>query len=281
MTARRKSSNNNNKANKPIRIGVCGAGGRMGRRIVSAILRDERTALAFAFAAPNDNNIGADAGLLAGESASGVMLQSQSAAAVADADAMIDFSMPSACAGNAALCAKANTALVVGVTGLSAAQHINLKKAGRKVAVVFSPNMSAGVNALFVLAAAAARMLDGFDMEILEAHHRNKKDAPSGTALRIGEILAAAGGKSLAQRGVFARHGKDESRKDDDIGFAVIRGGDIIGEHRVIFAGAGEQVELIHRSQSRDTYAAGAVRAAKWAAKAKPGFYDMSPVLKP
>ncbi|MGI9337600.1 MAG: 4-hydroxy-tetrahydrodipicolinate reductase [Gammaproteobacteria bacterium] len=262
-----------------MRIGVCGAGGKMGRRIVSAILRDKNARLAFAFAPPDDDNLQVDAGLLAGEDACGVKLQSQNAAAIAAADVMIDFSSPSGCARSATLCAQNKTALVVGVTGLSPTQLAGLKKAARNVAVVFSPNMSAGVNALFALAAAAAKMLADFDMEVMEAHHRHKKDAPSGTALKLGEIMAQASGGTLARRAVFDRRGKDNIRRAKDIGFAVVRGGDIIGEHRLIFAGAGEQVELTHRSQSRDTYAAGAVRAAKWAAKAKPGFYDMTPVL--
>ena len=183
---------------------------------------------------------------------------------------------------SATLCAQnkiAKPALVAGVTGLSPKQQNELKKAAKNIAVVFSPNMSAGVNALFALAAQAAKLLGDFDMEVMEAHHRHKKDAPSGTALQLGEILARARGGTLARRAVYDRKGKDTSRRKDDIGFAVVRGGDIVGEHRLIFAGAGEQVELTHRSISRDTYAAGAVRAAKWAAKAKAGFYDMTPVL--
>lgn len=267
------------KSNNRIRIGVCGAGGKMGRRIVGAVLRDESVQLSCAFAPPNDENLQVDAGLLVGEDACGVKLQSQNAADVAAADAVIDFSSPSGCARSATLCAQNQTALVAGVTGLSAGQLAGLKKAARNVAVVFSPNMSAGVNALFALAAAAAKMLADFDMEVMEAHHRHKKDAPSGTALKLGEILAHSCGGVLARRAVFDRRGKNNIRREKDIGFAVVRGGDIVGEHRVIFAGAGEQVELTHRCQSRDTFAAGAVRAAKWAAKAKAGFYDMTPVL--
>ena len=249
----------------------------MGRRIVSTILRDKNTKLAFAFASPDDKNTGADAGLLCGEGECGIKLQSQNAAALADADAMIDFSSPSGCMRSAVLCAPSKTALVIGVTGLSTRQLAGLRKTARNIAVVFSPNMSAGVNALFALAAAAAAMLADYDMEITEAHHRHKKDAPSGTALKLGEIMANASGGALSRRAVFDRRGA--IRRKNDIGFSVVRGGDIIGEHRLIFAGDGEQVELTHRSQSRDTYASGAVRAAKWAAKAKAGFYDMTPVL--
>ena len=274
MSAKKKSKT----AARKVAIGVCGAGGRMGRRIVACILNDNGASLVSAFGDARAH-IGADAAELAGEKKCGVLLQAQTIDGYARADAVIDFSSPSGCVKSATLCAQTGAALVVGVTGLDSKQQAVLKKAAKKVPVVFSPNMSVGVNALFELCARAATMLGDFDMEVLEAHHRRKKDAPSGTALKLGEILASSRGEKLSRRAVFARRGKNAKRKDGDIGFAVVRGGDIIGEHRIIFAGAGEQIELTHRSINRDTYAIGALRAAKWAAKAKPGFYDMSPVL--
>ncbi len=264
-----------------VRVAVCGAAGRMGRRILAHILADDNARLTGAFSRRNDPLLGADAGTLAGEGECGVLLRAADAGGFAEADAVIDFSTPAGCARSAELCARGKTALVVGVTALGVKHKSALARAAKDIALVCSPNMSAGMNALFNLCAGAAAELEGYDLEIAEAHHNRKKDAPSGTALRLGEILSRARGDDggLSRRAVFCRQGADAARKKGDIGFSVVRAGDIVGEHRVIFGGAGEQLEILHRALNRDAFAAGALRAAKWAAGADAGFYDMSGVF--
>ncbi|MBE8158017.1 MAG: 4-hydroxy-tetrahydrodipicolinate reductase [Betaproteobacteria bacterium] len=258
-----------------VKVGVSGAAGRMGRRIISAVCRNKKTELAAALESSDSPMLGQDAAALAGESAAGIFITADFAAA----DVYIDFSVPAAVLELAKQCRKTKTALIVGATGFAAAEKKELHAAAADIALVVAPNMSAGVNVMFLLAKAAAKYLPNHDMEVFEAHHRGKKDAPSGTALRLGEIMAKAAGADFSAAAVFSRTGSDNCRKDGEIGFSVMRGGDIVGEHRAVFAGEGEQLEIIHRSTSRDNYAAGAVAAAIFAAAAAPGLYGMEDVL--
>ncbi|MGI9307320.1 MAG: 4-hydroxy-tetrahydrodipicolinate reductase [Gammaproteobacteria bacterium] len=259
-----------------VRIGVSGAAGRMGRRITAAVLRHKKTALASALEFSGHAELGQDAAVLAGEAAAGVCVADKFNPA---AEVFIDFSAPSAALSLAAKCREHRIPLVVGTTGFNDAEERELKNAGADIALVFAPNMSAGVHVMFELAALAARRLRGYDMEIAEAHHREKRDAPSGTALRLGEVMAEAAGVNFSEAAVFSRRGQGK-RKSGDIGFSALRGGDIVGEHRAVFAGDGEYLEIIHRSGSRDNYASGAVLAAIFAARAAPGLYDMRAVLE-
>lgn len=267
-----------------LRIGVAGAAGRMGREIISTVLAEQNNTVILSAALESSQNaaIGGDAGVLAGVGKCDILVNTIEKLGASPFDVLIDFSTPATTVSHADFCAAGNMALVIGVTGFGDEQKKRIQSAAQKIALVMSPNMSLGVNALFALADTAARLLKagrlggGYDMEVFEAHHRRKKDAPSGTALRLGETLANATGTTLKQNAVFDRQGL---RDDNDIGFSVVRGGDIVGEHRVIFAGGGEQLELIHRSTSRANYAAGAVQAAKFAATADAGLYDMTPVI--
>ena len=203
-----------------------------------------------------------------------------------EVDVFIDFSAPKAAVALSETCRKHGIAMVIGATGFSDAEMKKLRDAADDIAMVVSPNMSVGVHAMFSLAATATKLLrtgarhGDYDIEISETHHRHKKDAPSGTALRLGEIAAEAAGLDFPQAKKVNREGRDNKRPPSQIGFSSIRGGDIVGEHRLIFAGDGEQLEIVHRSTSRAAYAAGAVRAALFAAEAKPGWYDMRAVLK-
>lgn len=254
-----------------IRIGVSGAAGRMGREIIAAVRKNPKTVLAAALESANSPQIGETV------SENGVVVADNfNPAAV---DVFIDFSVPAAVLSLAEKCRADKIALVVGATGFSDAEKSALSAAAAEIALVVSPNMSAGVNAMFALVADAARYMRGCDVEVFEAHHRNKKDAPSGTALRLGEIAAAAMNANLSDVAVFDRRGANSARESGQIGFSVVRGGDIVGEHRVIFAGEGEQLEILHRSTGRANYANGAVAAAEFAAAAPPGEYDMRAVL--
>ncbi len=263
-----------------IRIAVAGAAGHMGREIIRAVLAEPSTSLSTAIEYPQSNFIGQDAGNVAGTEECGIAITTLEN--IADFDVMIDFSLPAATIEHACHCVFRGKGMVIGVTGFSDEEKTKIQTTAEKIALVMAPNMSIGVCALLALAENAARLLNagrlggGYDMEVFEAHHRRKKDAPSGTALRLGEVLASATGTTLKEDAAYDRQGQ---RAPNAIGFSVVRGGDIIGEHRVIFAGDGEQLELVHRSTSRANYAAGAVRAAKFAATAKNGLYDMTSVL--
>lgn len=261
------------------RIAVSGAGGRMGREIVKRICDvGDAAALAAAVEAPNHPDLGKDAGTLAGCAPCSVLLSDEFSPQ--GVDVLIDFSAPAATAERAAQCRRAGIALVVGATGFSESEVTAVRAAADDIALVMAPNMSVGVNVMFDLAERAAAMLGReYDMEVFEAHHREKKDAPSGTALKLGEAMAKGSDLDFSKAAVYGRHGRDSKRKDGEIGFAAVRGGDIVGEHRAIFAGAGEQLEIVHRSTSRANYAAGAVRAAIFAAGAPAGLYDMTAVL--
>ncbi|MGU9952006.1 MAG: 4-hydroxy-tetrahydrodipicolinate reductase [Gammaproteobacteria bacterium WSBS_2016_MAG_OTU1] len=279
----------------PINIGIAGAAGRMGRQIITAIhatqnaqaADEDKAVLAAALEIANHPQLGQDAAVLANLPSSNVMLADDFSPT--EVDVFIDFSAPAAAIKLAKRCQEYNIALVIGATGFSEDEKKFLMTVAESIPLVMSPNMSIGVNVMFALAAEAAKMLQAgnlggdYDIEVSESHHRHKKDAPSGTALHLGEVLAKATNVNFKDVAVFDRHGRDNVREAKDIGFSVTRGGDIVGEHRVMFAGEGEQLEIVHRSSNRANYAAGAVRAAIFAARKKankqPGFYDINAVL--
>ena len=266
-----------------IRLGVAGAAGRMGRQIIAAINNDPTTTLTAATMPPEHPQIGANANILAGLPAGDVNISH--AIAPDSIDALIDFTTPAAAMESNAFCRRHRVAAVIGVTGFSDEQKNTLRESAKDIPLVFAPNMSVGINIMFILASQAAQLLKagalggGYDIEISEAHHRHKKDAPSGTALRLGEVISQATKTPLKENAVFVRAGNDNARNANDIGFSVVRGGDIVGEHRAMFIGNGEQLEIVHRSTSRANYATGAVRAAIFVAAAAPGLYNMDDVL--
>ena len=262
-----------------VKVAIAGAGGRMGRALVEAVLADRSLELGAALEVAASAVLGRDAGELAG-AACGVPVTSDVAAAVAASDVLIDFTRPAGTAAHLAACVAAGKAIVIGTTGHDAAGKRAIDVAARRIPVVLSPNMAIGVNAAFKLAEMAARILgDDFDVEIIEAHHRHKVDAPSGTALKLGEVVAAALGRDLGAVATHGRQGETGERDRRSIAFHALRGGDIVGEHTVMFAGAGERVEVTVRSSSRVTYASGALRAAKWLRGRAAGLYDMQDVL--
>jgi 4-hydroxy-tetrahydrodipicolinate reductase len=263
-----------------IKIIVCGAGGRMGKRIIACAGEEEDLRVSGAVERSGHPDIGRDAGELSGREKIGCFLTDSLEGALDGGDVVIDFSSPEAAPATAAACASAGKSLVVGTTGLGPEGERKLRESARGIPCVFSPNMSLGVNLLFRLVGETAEALgDAYDVEIVEAHHRLKKDAPSGTAKKIAEIAAAALRRDLAENAVYGREGMVGERTRDEIGILAVRAGDIVGEHTVIFSAPGERLELIHRAHSRDTFARGALRAARFAAAAGPGFYSMRDVL--
>jgi 4-hydroxy-tetrahydrodipicolinate reductase len=256
-----------------IRVAVAGAGGRMGSRILAALEEEKGFELSGAFERPDSEHVG--------RPASGVRISAGIEAALEKgADVVIDFTAPAASVQHAKACAGRGVALVVGTTGLSDGQKEDLRTAARKIPVLLAPNMSVGVNVLFRLVAEAARALGpAYEVEIVETHHRMKRDAPSGTALRLAEVAAEALGLERKDALVYDRHGEIGARKAGTIGVQAVRGGDVIGDHTVHFLADGERLELTHRAASRDNFARGALRAARWIAGRKPGFYDMQDVL--
>lgn len=262
------------------RIAVNGAAGRMGRMIIELLRERPDLCLGAALERADSPQAGTDAGVVAGVGALGVPIGTDPARAVADFDVLIDFSHPDAMQRYLPLCRSAGRRVVLGTTGLDPAARAVVEAAARDVAVVFAPNMSVGVTISLKLIEMAARALgDSVDVEIIEAHHRHKIDAPSGTALKMGEVVAAALGRDLAQCAVYGREGRTGARDRRTIGFETIRAGDIVGDHTVMFAGDGERIEITHRASSRATFAAGALRAAAWVADRPPGLYDMQDVL--
>jgi 4-hydroxy-tetrahydrodipicolinate reductase len=263
-----------------IRIVVAGAAGRMGGHIIRAVRAEADVALAGATERPGFHT-GEDAGTLAGLPALGVPVQGDLRQALAGgADVLIDFTAFEASAANAEIAAERGVALVIGSTGFTAEARARVEAAARRVPVVLSPNMSVGVNVLFSLVRQAARVLgDAYDVEIVEMHHRKKKDAPSGTAVRLAEVAAEALARDPARDLRCSRHGMIGERPPREIGVQTLRGGDVVGEHTVYFAGEGERLELTHRATSRDQFARGAVRAARWIAGRPPGLHDMADVL--
>lgn len=262
------------------RIAVIGAAGRMGKVLVEAVVASDTAVLGAAVVCPDSSLVGADAGEVAGVGKLGVKLSGSVREVLADFDVLIDFTTPDLTLQNLEVCRKAGKAMVIGTTGLSDDQKAALKSAVDDIPIVFAPNMSVGVNLSLKLLRLAAEVLgDDVDIEIVEAHHRHKKDAPSGTALRMGEEIADVLGRELKTCAVYGREGITGERDRKAIGFETIRAGDIVGEHTVIFAGIGERLEITHKASSRMTFAKGAVRAALWLERKGPSLYDMQDVL--
>jgi len=262
-----------------MKIAVAGSSGRMGRTLIEAVLSSTDLKLAAALEVVGSPHLGKDAGEAFG-SDSGVAISADYSAAIAASDCLIDFTRPEGSLLHLEACVNSGTNMVIGTTGFSAEGKQRIVAAANRIAIVFAPNMAIGVNAAFKLAEVAASILgDTYDVEIIEAHHRHKIDAPSGTALKLGEVVAAALGRDLQSCAVYGRKGNTGERDPRSIGFHAIRGGDIVGEHSVIFAGSGERVEVTVRSQSRTTYAAGALRAARFLGGKVSGLYDMQDVL--
>ncbi len=264
-------------------ITMIGAGGRMGQTIIRVLLEKRIAGLSLygALDVAESKSIGKDAGLYAGAEKAGVDITADFAQAVGGAAAAIDFTFHTAAAEHARKCAEVGTALIVGTTGLTADEELNIEKAAQRIPVVLAPNMSLGMNLLFSLVekAAAALKGKGYDIEIVERHHRRKKDAPSGTAIGLGQAAARGLQWELDEVAVHGRHGITGERPDEEIAFHAIRGGDFVGDHNVIFAAEGESVELSHRATTRDTFAFGALQAARWIVDKQPGLYTMRDVL--
>lgn len=263
-----------------IKVAVTGAAGRMGGRIITAVKEAEGLELAGAVERPGHEMIGQDAGLIAGCGAAGVKITASLDEALKNADVLIDFTFPEVTLKNLATCVRLGKKLVIGSTGFTPAQRAEVQKAGEQISVVLAPNMSVGVNACFKLLKETAKILGpDFDVEIVELHHNKKKDSPSGTAVRMGEVVAEALGRDYNQVANFHREGMCGERTPEEIGMQTVRGGDIVGEHTVYFIGMGERIEITHRAMSRDMFARGAVRAAAWLAAKEQGMYDMQDVL--
>jgi 4-hydroxy-tetrahydrodipicolinate reductase len=261
------------------KVAIAGAGGRMGRTLVELINEHPEIVLCDGFDRPDAPIVGTDIGLAAGIGELGIPIKSSIHALDASYDVLIDFTLPESTLSNVAACRAAGKRMVIGTTGIGAARA-TIDAAAQDIPIVFAPNMSVGVNLCFKLAELAARALgDDFDVEIIEAHHRNKVDAPSGTAVRLGEIIAEALSRDIATCAVYGREGHTGVRDRKTIGFETIRGGDIVGDHTVLFAGAGERIEITHKASSRMTFAGGALRAARWLADRPNGVYDMQDVL--
>ena len=256
-----------------VKVAVAGASGRMGQMLIDAVRAAPDLALAAALDVEGSPALGR-------EVAPGVAIRADLHAALAGCDVLIDFTRPEGTMAHVAACRELGVKLVVGTTGLSPEQKAALGAAAQHIGIVFAPNMSVGVNVVLkLLERAAATLGDAYDVEVVEAHHRHKVDAPSGTALAMGEAVAKALGRDLKTHGVFAREGHTGERKAGSIGFATVRGGDIVGEHTVLFCGSGERVEISHKSSSRANYAEGSVRAARFLAQRGPGLYGMNEVL--
>lgn len=261
------------------KVCVAGASGRMGRMLIEAIQASGDLTLAGALDVPGSPSIGHDAGLAMGRS-TGVKVTADLHDGLAGCDVLVDFTRPEGTMAHAAACRELGVRMVVGTTGLSPEQKATLAAAAQHIGIVFAPNMSVGVNVVLkLLEFAAARLGEAYDVEVLEAHHRHKVDAPSGTALAMGEAVARATGRDLKTHGVFAREGHTGERQPGSIGFATVRGGDIVGEHTVLFCGTGERIEISHKSSSRAYYADGSLRAVRFLASHGPGLYGMDDVL--
>jgi 4-hydroxy-tetrahydrodipicolinate reductase len=263
-----------------LRVAILGASGRMGRALLAALDETPGAVLTGASASPNSRWLGRDASEAAGGAARGVSISADPAVAIRGAAVAIDFTLPDATAANVAACVAAGCPLVIGTTGHDETVKRQIELASQRIAIVMAPNMSLGVNLLLKLVELASRSLDeGYDIEVFEAHHRNKKDAPSGTALALGAAAAAGRKVALSDAAEYSRHGTTGARRRGAIGFSVFRGGDVVGDHTVTFAGIGERIELTHRASDRLAFARGAVRAAQWLAGRAPGLYSMQDVL--
>ncbi len=262
-----------------VRLAIAGAGGRMGRVLLEAATTTPGVTLGAALDVAGSPLAGHDAGELCA-AATGVKIGTDVAAALADADVLIDFTRPEGTLAHVKACRAAKRAMVIGTTGIAASGIEEIRAASRDIAIMMAPNMAIGVLVMAKLAEMASRVLGAdYDAEVFEIHHNKKVDAPSGTALMLGKTVAKARGENFDDEAVFARHGNTGERKVGTVGFASLRGGDIVGDHTVYFAGTGERIEITHRSTSRATYAQGAMRAARFIATQKPGLYDMDDVL--
>jgi 4-hydroxy-tetrahydrodipicolinate reductase len=261
-----------------MRIAIAGASGRMGHMLIQAVLDAEDLTLTVALDHAGADTVGQDAGLFLGRK-TGVIV-TDDLDALAQADCLIDFTRPEGTLNHLRACVKHGVKCVIGTTGFDAEGKQAIRAAAQKISIVFAPNMSVGVNVTLKLLETAARLLNsGYDVEVFEAHHRNKVDAPSGTALAMGEAVARTWGVALDDVADWARHGHTGVRQDGHIGFSVVRGGDIVGDHTVYFCGTGERIEITHRSSSRATYAQGSLRAARYLARKEFGLFDMQDVL--
>lgn len=268
------------KPHNPVRIAVTGAAGRMGKTLIEAVQAAEGVLLTAAIERPDSSLVGTDAGELAGIGRNGVQVSADLQAVIDQFDVLIDFTAPAATLSNLAACASKGKQIVIGTTGFSAEQKLQLQTLASNTGVVMAANYSVGVNLCFKLLDMAARVLgDDVDIEVYEAHHRHKVDAPSGTALRMGEVVAHALGRDLDKVAVYGREGQTGARTRDTIGFATVRAGDIVGDHTVMFAADGERVEITHKASSRMSFARGAVRAAGWLHTQPNGLFDMQDVL--
>jgi 4-hydroxy-tetrahydrodipicolinate reductase len=262
------------------RIAIAGAAGRMGKILIEAVNMTDGVTLSAAFERAGGSSVGMDAGELAGLGKLGVVMSDDIQKIINDFDVLIDFTSPEATMANIVACKQAGKKMVIGTTGLTDAQKNTLTQAAVNMPIVFASNYSVGVNVCFKLLEIAAKTMgQDVDIEIIEAHHRHKKDAPSGTALSMGEVVAKALGRDLKTHAVYAREGQTGERPRDVIGFQTIRAGDIVGEHTVMFADIGERVEITHKASSRMTFASGAVRAAQWVSNKDKGLFDMQDVL--
>ena len=263
----------------PLNVAIAGASGRMGRTLIEAVLRNADARLAAALDITGNPHLGKDAGEFVG-AACGIKITDDVERALKGCDVLIDFTRPEGTLRHVALCRKLGVRPVIGTTGFDDAGKTAIADAAKEVAIAMAPNFSVGVNVTFKLLETAAKSLGkDYDIEIIEAHHRLKVDAPSGTALRMGEVVAQATGRDLKQCAIYGREGLTGERKDDTIAFSTIRGGDLVGDHTVMFIGMGERVEITHRSSSRMNYATGALRAAQWVMAKPSGLYDMFDVL--
>jgi len=262
-----------------LQIAVAGSSGRMGRMLIEAVLASDDAALSGALDLPGSPSLGQDAAAFLGRPG-GVTITADLHTGLRGADVLIDFTRPEGTLAHLAVCRELGVNAVIGTTGFTDEQKAELEAQAQHIGIVFAPNMSVGVNVVLKLLDMAARALShGYDIEVIEAHHRHKVDAPSGTALKMGEVLAHALGRDLKDCAVYAREGQTGERDPSSIGFATIRGGDIVGDHTVLFAGTGERIEISHRSSSRATYAQGALRAARFVAGRPNGLFGMDEVL--
>lgn len=261
------------------KIAIAGASGRMGQTLIEAVQSAPDCALAGALDRPESPTLNQDASAFAGQP-SGVTITSELEQGLQNAAVLIDFTRPAGTLAHVAACRRMGVHVVIGTTGFSDAERAQIEQAAQDIAIVIAPNMSVGVNVTMKLLEMAARSLSvGYDIEIIEAHHRHKVDAPSGTALQMGNVIAGAMGRDLADCAVYAREGHTGERDPSTIGFATIRGGDIVGDHTALFAGTGERIEITHKSSSRATYAQGSLRAVRFLADKKSGLFDMFDVL--
>lgn len=262
-----------------IKIAIAGSGGRMGRALLEGVAQADDLVLHAALEHSTSLLLGRDAGELCGAPC-GVKISTDADAALQGADVLIDFTRPEGTLHHLDICRKLGVNMVIGTTGFNAQQKAQLGAAAQHIGIVFAPNMSVGVNLVFKLLETASRVLaHGYDIEVIEAHHRHKVDAPSGTALGMGEVVARTLGRDLAQCAVYGREGVTGERDPSTIGFATVRGGDIVGDHTVLFAGTGERIEITHKASSRATFALGALRAARFLEENPAGMYDMQDVL--